>query len=127
MTAAMSREWVLPADSTAPALARAAVAEAEVRPLDDATLVVSELVTNAIRHGQAPVLLRVKQSGDRLRIEVEGRRQPGVTLGAAAPFELPAPGAVGGRGLAIIDRLATKWGWDENEEMTTVWAELDSD
>lgn len=121
----MNQEWVLPADSTAPATARAAIAAANVRPHADAALIVSELVTNAVRHGLAPVILRLAQSGDRLRIEVANRRRPGVTLGAAAPFELPAPGAVGRRGLAIIDRLASKWGWDEDEEMTTVWAEFD--
>ena len=127
MTAAMSREWVLPADSTAPATARAAVAEAGVRPAVDASIVVSELVTNAIRHGAAPVILRLRDSAGRLRIEVVNRQRPGAApLAAAAPFELPAAGVVGGRGLAIIDRLATKWGWDEDEEMTTVWAELDA-
>lgn len=90
---------------------------------DDAALVVSELVGNALRHGQprADGTVRVSWSldGHRLRVEVSdggGRTKP--ELRPAENAEM----AVSGRGLAIIDVIAEAWGSHSDRTGTTVWA-----
>lgn len=81
--------------------------------LDDALLLVNELVTNSIRHsGLGPedqVRVRADWSGTRLRIDVYDR------AGAPAPSRVagsirPPPGAASGWGLYLVDRLASRWG-----------------
>ncbi|MFF8387412.1 ATP-binding protein [Streptomyces kanasensis] len=72
--------------------------------LHTAQLVVSELVTNAIRHGRGEVGLTVAAGADGLRIEVSDDNP--------APARLrPADEADEcGRGLLLVDALATTWG-----------------
>jgi len=88
--------------------------------LDDLRLVVSELVTNSLRHAGvrvgAPITLRVEVSSNRARVEVmdDGR---GFT---PAPF-VEADGH--GWGLSIVDRLADEWGADQIPD-ARVWAEF---
>jgi anti-sigma regulatory factor (Ser/Thr protein kinase) len=82
-----------------------------------AMLVSSELVTNAYKHGEGQIELRVNVLQDRLRIEVidQGRRQ------APAVREQSAD-QIGGWGLQIVDQLALQWGVFEGT--THVWADL---
>ncbi|MEA2168227.1 MAG: hypothetical protein QOF76_1527, partial [Solirubrobacteraceae bacterium] len=90
--------------------------------LEDVKLLVSELVTNAVRH---------PNSGDRIELEValqrtnvrvvvsdpgRGFRKPSVK---APPDDQP-----GGRGLLIVERLASRWGVSPGRT-TRVWFELD--
>jgi hypothetical protein len=86
--------------------------------VDDAVLIADELVTNAHRHGQAPRTCRltVANHHTRLRIEVDD----------ASPREPRprTPDHTGGRGLILIDRLASQWGFDHHGDHKTVWAEL---
>jgi anti-sigma regulatory factor (Ser/Thr protein kinase) len=93
------------------------------RVLDDIRLLVSELVTNAIRHAEAPqggeVALDVTIENERVRVEVA---DPG------AGFE-PQPRddemhRPGGWGLYLVDRIADSWGVIRNR-MNRVWFELD--
>jgi anti-sigma regulatory factor (Ser/Thr protein kinase) len=80
---------------------------------DTATLAVSELVTNALRHGQGDsVGLRVTRSDDELRIEV--------TDGNSTPARLSEAGeaAENGRGLLLIAALAKEWGVSPDGRMT---------
>lgn len=71
---------------------------------DEALLVTSELVTNAVVHaGSAPELL-LRFSGTALHIEVRD-----LSPGSPTPNDAQ-PGDVGGRGLAMIDRVAAAWG-----------------
>ena len=90
---------------------------------DDAALVVSELVGNALRHGSpmAGGTLRVgwQLEGHRLRLEVTDGGS------ASEPMmrrPLDAATAVSGRGLAIIDVVAEAWGSHHDGAATTVWA-----
>ncbi len=86
--------------------------------VEDAVLVVDELVTNALRHGEAPRRCRlvVLRHRDRLRVEVDdaSRREPVIRT----------PDLTGGRGMILVDGLASRWGVDHHEDHKTVWAEL---
>lgn len=100
----------LPADARAPSLARAFVS-AEVRrttppvdvPLDDLVLVVSELVTNAVKAGSSQVTVVLNADADGLELSVDDD-----AAGSPAP-QRATPESVGGRGLAIVGQLAHAW------------------
>jgi len=71
---------------------------------DDAEIAVTELVTNALLHAAPPLSLRVALVDDRVRIEVrDGSRAVPVRGRADA-------GAMTGRGLALVEALALRWG-----------------
>ncbi|MEW2301058.1 ATP-binding protein [Streptomyces sp. NPDC006655] len=91
---------------------------------DNAVLVTSELVTNAIVHSAGRrIVCRVQASDDRVRIEVEDQN---------GGFTLPAPRQArpdeqNGRGLFLVDALSLDWGVQVGPEGSTarvVWAEL---
>lgn len=90
--------------------------------VDDAELLASELVTNAVTHGQGSVTVRVWPGADGLRVEVSdhGRATPRLRTCRDAESE-------GGRGLGIVDQLATRWGVAPRTTPrgTTVWFEMD--
>lgn len=79
---------------------------------EDVGLMVSELVTNALRHGSGPITLRMDPKPDSLRIEVSDEGHGTVIVD-------PAPGAGGGWGLRLVDLLADRWGVEEGS--TRVW------
>jgi anti-sigma regulatory factor (Ser/Thr protein kinase) len=115
-----------PADDVAPGLARAAAA-ASIRDgpqdVDDAELLLTELVTNAVLHtGMRPteaIDVRIGSDGDVFRVEVWDRG-PGFD-----PDTDPMPTrATGGWGLRIVDELADRWGVDEDDGETLVWFEV---
>jgi anti-sigma regulatory factor (Ser/Thr protein kinase) len=92
--------------------------------LEDATLLVSELITNAVRHapraGSPEVELRLKVIDGRVRVVVS---DPGAGFVAAPRLPTAAEGS--GWGLYLVDRIADRWGIitkDRNE----VWFELDA-
>jgi GAF domain-containing protein/anti-sigma regulatory factor (Ser/Thr protein kinase) len=102
-----ARHWV--ADSLA------GTPHADLVP--DAELVVSELVTNAILHGSAPVTVRVAV-GTSVRIEVgDGSRTAPVRARARTD-------AMTGRGLALVAALARDWGVESRPGGKVVWCEL---
>jgi anti-sigma regulatory factor (Ser/Thr protein kinase) len=85
----------------------------------DAELVISELVTNALRHGLGDVVVRTSLAdGDLLQVSVT---DSGPELPALRPFD---PGRIGGVGLRIVDRLASEWGVASFPGGKTVWAVL---
>src|SRR5579875_361157 len=88
---------------------------------DDALLIVSELVTNAVLHGSGTVLLGFERSGDSLRIEVRDR---GSQVPRRKHYGLQA---ATGRGLELVESLARAWGVDEERNGKTVWAQLGAD
>jgi anti-sigma regulatory factor (Ser/Thr protein kinase) len=109
------------ASSARRAMARAAVLWRLDREMTEtALLLVSELATNAIRHGTPPVRLSLRLNHDRLRVEVTDSSP---TL---PELSHPGPDQVGGRGLQIVQRLADTWGaWSSPRRLRkTVWFEL---
>jgi two-component sensor histidine kinase len=74
----------------------------------DLQVVVSELVTNAVRHAGlepgAPIRMHLDREGQRLRLEVDDG--DGLTLG---PDPIPLSRVTGGRGLRIVSQLAERW------------------
>lgn len=89
---------------------------------DDVMLLISELVTNAVRHARcdpvATVVIRLAASSDCIRIEVSDR---GAGFATAA-ITRPAGHSEGGRGLFIIDAIASRWG-TACSERHCVWLE----
>jgi len=86
-----------------------------------ASLLLTELVANAVRHVPGPCAVELTHSGGVLRVAV-------VDTGPGMP-DLQVLGAsrIGGRGLHIVTSLSTSWGVDHLEDgCKAVWAELDS-
>jgi anti-sigma regulatory factor (Ser/Thr protein kinase) len=114
----------LPASVAAPARARAFARQAvagrlRAVPLEDVTLVVSELVTNAVLHGLGDVTLAVSMNDDdAVHVEV-GDDQPDL-----ADATMQAPDAESGRGLLLVSRLADRWGVRPERGGKVVWADV---
>lgn len=90
--------------------------------VDDAVLIVSELLTNAVLHGsdsaECDVTVKLIGIAMRLRIEV-------YDASPLAPAQrLEDNGIENGRGLVIVDRLADRWGWEPTAVGKFVWCEL---
>jgi anti-sigma regulatory factor (Ser/Thr protein kinase) len=86
---------------------------------DDAVLLVSELVGNAVKHAGAYVFgLRIRRRRGWIRVEV---RDPSRAL----PCHLPVRELdVSGRGLWLVDQLADRWGVDLLPHGKCTWFEL---
>lgn len=86
--------------------------------LDEAAIVVSELVTNAIRAGTQVTTLTLSIGRDRVRIGVtdDVRGRPRVATSG--------PEDEHGRGLQIVDALCRDWGVTPTGSGKQVWAEL---
>jgi hypothetical protein len=81
------REWKIPVD------------------LDIAVLLTSDLVTNAITHGDGEtVTLAIRCSRERLRIDVYGKSRA-LPVGSGGPADTDT-----GRGLILVANLSTEWG-----------------
>lgn len=93
--------------------------------LNDVRLLVSELVTNSVRHGAVPkdgrIELRAALTSSAVRVEVIDSGD-----GFALPTSPGSPERVGGWGLYLVQRIASRWGIDSSGEQTTrVWFEID--
>jgi anti-sigma regulatory factor (Ser/Thr protein kinase) len=121
-------EIALPTGSGAPGAARMVVAHClaglvATRILRDAELLVSELVTNSLEHGELgagdTLLVRVYLAASTLRLEIEN---PG-TAGVVASRPLARKPRRGGFGLELVDLLAARWGVSRGQA-TNVWFEM---
>ncbi|MFJ5774060.1 SpoIIE family protein phosphatase [Streptomyces sp. NPDC093094] len=86
-------------------------------PAFTAELVVSELVTNAIRYGRGPIRLRLIRT-DTLTCEVFDASSTAPHLRRARAFD------EGGRGLLLVAQLTERWGTRQGREGKAIWAEL---
>jgi transcriptional regulator with XRE-family HTH domain/anti-sigma regulatory factor (Ser/Thr protein kinase) len=112
----------LPITVAAPGIARAALAATAVGiPVDlydDAALLVSELVTNAVRHSSSRWIdLAISLDAGCLRIAVADQ--------GTQAIRLRAPDESGGWGLTLVAELAHRWGVERRSDGKTVWVELD--
>jgi anti-sigma regulatory factor (Ser/Thr protein kinase) len=85
---------------------------------DEAMLLTSELVSNAILHAQSDFEVRVDIDNDDVLVAVVNH----------SPDLLPIarePTSVGGRGLSIIDTIADSWGFESHADKKLVWFRLD--
>jgi anti-sigma regulatory factor (Ser/Thr protein kinase) len=94
--------------------------------VDDVRLLISELVTNAIRHGGLSredwIELEVEVSPATVHVEVV---DPGVGFRPQAPSpRTPDSPGSSGWGLVFLDRIASRWGVN-NRNGTCVWFEMD--
>ncbi len=91
---------------------------AQVR--EDTLLLTTELVTNAVRYGSDEVTVRVWPGPDRVRVEVSDAA-PGQPRTGEPGFEEES-----GRGLQIVDSLASRWGTMAGPASPgkTVWFEV---
>jgi anti-sigma regulatory factor (Ser/Thr protein kinase) len=112
----------LPRLKTAGGLARRAIRERFADGLgcertDELSLVVTELVSNAVVHGQGAIKLAVRVDGDRVQGEV-------IDEGGGFEHEVRerGPEDFTGRGLSIVAALSNRWGIHEGT--THVWFEL---
>jgi two-component sensor histidine kinase len=87
--------------------------------VDDACLLVSELVTNAFLYGGGSPSLRASLEGDELVLSVtdESRAHP-------VPRPLGAADESGGLGLRIVEGLTSSWGFDDVPGGKVVWAHM---
>ncbi len=111
----------------APRAARKAVAECCVQAgagevcSTSSALMTSEIVTNAVVHGSGPVTFGVDWARGSVRVEVgdDNDHHP-------EPMQ-PDEDGEGGRGMMIVDVLATSWGVrDDPAGGKTVWFEVDA-
>ena len=102
----------------APSLSRTRLAS--IKPsleprYEDVLLVVSELVSNSVRHTDTDDIdVRVESNDGHVRVEVSDDG-PGFT--SATP-------RLDGLGLTIIEKIADSWGMASSDDRFTVWAEL---
>ena len=114
-------------DPAAPAQARRSVdrvaADLDAEAVDTLRLLVSELVTNSVRHASLDrtqwIDLCLETRPEAVRVSVT---DPGV--GFDRPPDVPSPGDPSGWGLYLVEQMADRWGVDRNG-VTEVWFELE--
>ena len=88
--------------------------------VDDATLVVSELIANAVRHAVPPLALHAIRMPAGVRLEVSD----GAHDAMRPRTRTPDVGDPSGRGLGIVSALTQDWGVRADPHGKTVWADL---
>ncbi|GAB7106295.1 SpoIIE family protein phosphatase [Streptomyces phaeofaciens JCM 4814] len=123
LPAAQVATWDIPADPALVAPVRKQAVEQLARwELSEASftveLVVSELVTNAIRYGSHPIRLRLIHDATTLICEVSDTSHTAPHLRRAKTWD------EGGRGLLLVAQLTQRWGSRHTGDGKTIWAEL---
>ncbi|WP_439659805.1 ATP-binding protein [Lentzea sp. HUAS TT2] len=87
---------------------------------DDAQLVVTELVSNGIDHGEGPITLTVSRKAAGMLVEVHDKspRMPQLR-----PVD---PSSARGRGMQLVQALSVRWGTTPRTDGKVVWAQLES-
>lgn len=117
-TASWTREF--PAEVGSPRAARRAAAAWVDSPCNgEFLLCISELVTNAVLHARSPVQLHVMREGNTVRVRVHDN-DPTIPV-----LRNPSVDATTGRGLYLLDRLASTWGVESETTGKVVWFTMD--
>jgi anti-sigma regulatory factor (Ser/Thr protein kinase) len=116
-------ESELPRSPEAPWMARRCLTawfgdELELAEMNVAKLLTSELVTNAVLHGKGTIVLHAGMDAGLLLVEVTDEGQGFERFAQRQGYK-----DLGGRGLAIVDSEASRWGIHPG--VTCVWFELD--
>lgn len=123
---ARSARLSLPANATSPSRARTFVVRTltgwGVPAVDDAALLVSELVTNALLHARTSMVVSLAEDGpDAVRLAVA---DGSVAALQERHFSLESGT---GRGLRLLDAIAIEWGVERRDDGKTVWCRLPVD
>jgi anti-sigma regulatory factor (Ser/Thr protein kinase) len=114
--------YELPATASSAGMARRLVRQElagfDAPRVEIAELLVSELVTNAVAHAESAPVMLIDVTGDAVRVAVQDAA-PGPVEVHCAPHD-----AAGGRGLLLVDSLASSWGWAPTREGKRVWFTL---
>jgi anti-sigma regulatory factor (Ser/Thr protein kinase) len=98
-------------------------ATGSVAMAEQGQLVLTELVTNAVRHAGGDVQVRIEVHHDRITLSVT---DPVRLSRPLRPLQVTTASPTG-RGLTIVDTLSSAWGVTEQASGKTVWAELPVD
>lgn len=93
--------------------------------IDDAVVLTSELVTNAVVHAGTSADLLCLRSDDGVRIEVADRYPEREVPLQGSAATMGSPDREGGRGLQLCAALADRWGVEYSPTYKTVWFQLD--
>ncbi|MGV9878189.1 SpoIIE family protein phosphatase [Streptomyces sp. NPDC003006] len=93
--------------------------------VDDAVVLTSELVTNAVVHAGTAADVLCLRSDDAVRIEVSDRYPEREIPLQQSSINMGSPDREGGRGLQLCAALATRWGVDYTPTHKQVWFQLD--
>jgi anti-sigma regulatory factor (Ser/Thr protein kinase)/anti-anti-sigma regulatory factor len=116
--------WAAPPDVGTPAWLRARIARRcrqwglSEKVVEDALLVVTELTANVVDHARTSMRVHLQYDGSRLRCSVRDYAPDHPRLQPLDPY------AARGRGLQVVNALATRWGWTSHPDGKHVWAVL---
>lgn len=86
--------------------------------IDRVALLLTELMSNALRHSSSPVTCEIRWSPFNTHVEVcDDNKDAPVVVETTS--DAPA-----GRGMKLVSLLASRWGWDHNDEGKCVWFEI---
>jgi anti-sigma regulatory factor (Ser/Thr protein kinase) len=90
------------------------------RYVEDATIVVSELATNAVIHAHSAFTVALLSDGGALRVSVSDSSR------VVPVLRSPLPTTISGRGLVLVTSIASRWGTELVDDGKLIWAELDA-
>ena len=89
--------------------------------LDAVVLCASEIVTNALLHGRPPIQLEIRAAPDSVWVAVHDAGD-----GTVEPRRPATADTSSGRGLQILETVASRWGTSSRGEGKTIWFECDT-
>ena len=86
--------------------------------IEDAVLVVAELLANVVEHARTPFRVSVELRGRLLRVAVDDDADGPAVVRASTATAWPVSG------LRVVNAVALRWGWRRRDVGKTVWAEF---